>query len=525
MDESSLLTESVGQILLRQAKTRGDATALAWMDRGPGGGDGDGGGDGILRRMTYGRLAAAVNAVAHQLDHLPRGERVVVWGANSVEWVLVEYACAARGLVLVAYNTAWTDAEASSATELVEPALVFAGSGGRAAPLLERAERLPGAPPVRALADLSPLVDGSVAAASDAFLDVAPGEPFLIQFTSGTTGRAKGAVLTHRAAVNSAFLRLRPTTSSADVTLNSVPFHHVGGSVFVLLGALTTGSALVVTDSFNAEESVRLLTAAQVTQLGGVPTMVERVLDRPDAAAAVSGLRMVALGGTDISPALVRRIRDEVGAVVMVTYGQSECPLISNTAATDAPERVATTAGQSAEETEICIVDARTGEEVPVGETGEILVRSPMVMEGYFRMPEQTAQTLRADGLLRTGDLGSFDADGYLTIRGRLREVIIRGGENIYPAEVEAALGEHPDVLACAVVGLDDPHLGEQVAASVVTVGDRDPAELEAFLADRVAHFKIPRTWRFVAELPVTASGKVRRTAVRDSMQSSIKPV
>jgi fatty-acyl-CoA synthase len=512
--ESPLLTESVGQILLRQARTRGDDRALARVDGGS------------VRWLTYGQLAAAVNAIARQLAGVDRGERVAVWGANCVEWVFVEYACAARGLVLVPYNTAWTDAEAVSATELVEPALVFTGADGRGAPLRERAAGLPGTPPVRALDELSFLVDGSTAPASNASVDVGPDEPFLIQFTSGTTGRAKAAVLTHRAAVNSAFLRLRQITSSTDVTLNSVPFHHVGGSLSVLLGALTTGSSLVITERFNPEESVRLLTAAQVTQLGGVPTMIERILDRPDAASAVGGLRMVALGGTDISPTLVRRVRDEVGAVVMVTYAQSECPLVSNSAATDTPEQVAMTVGRCAEETEIHIVDHVTGRELPVGETGEILVRSPMVMRGYFRMPEQTADTLHPDGFLHTGDLGSLDADGYLTIRGRLREVIIRGGENIYPAEIEAALGEHPDVLASAVVGLEDAQLGEQVAASVVTRGRRvEPAELGEFLAGRLAYFKIPKVWRFVDELPVTASGKIRRTAVRDEMRSATKRV
>ena len=156
------------------------------------------------------------------------------------------------------------------------------------------------------------------------------------------------------------------------------------------------------------------------------------------------------------------------------------------------------------------------------GETGEIAVRSPVVMNGYYRMPERTAEVLPGDGFLRTGDLGSVDKDGYLTVRGRIREVIIRGGENIYPAEVEAALSEHPEVAGCAVVGIADPSWGEIVGASVLTRGRPvSAADLEAFLSQRLAHFKIPRVWRFVDAFPMTASGKIRRVEVKAEMNAA----
>jgi fatty-acyl-CoA synthase len=498
-----LLTETVAEVLGRQERANGEQRAVIWEQE-----------PGQLGWLTYAQLAARANAVARTLCGLAVGERVAVWGRNCVDWVLVEYACALRGLVLVALNTAWTDAEAASALELAEPAVLYAGDDSRGAPVAERARRLVRGTAVRDLGGLLGLPDAPRAAVS-----VEPDAPILIQFTSGTTGRAKGAVLTHRSVLNAAYLRQLRNPAAGGVGLNSVPFHHVGGSVSIILGALTTGSAFIVLDRFDPEQAVRLLPLAGVTDIGGVPIMVERILDQPGARAAARRVVTVGLGGTDISPQLVRRVRDELGAVVMTTYAQSECPLITNSEPGDPPDQVATTAGRPVDATEVRVVDPVTGVEAALGETGEIQVRSPVVMAGYFRMPERTAEALPGDGFLRTGDLGSLDAGGYLTVKGRIREVIIRGGENIYPAEVEAALSEHPQVVSSAVVGIADPAWGEIVGASVLITGALvAPADLEAFLAERLAHFKVPRVWRFVDEFPVTASGKIRRVLVKQEM-------
>jgi fatty-acyl-CoA synthase len=518
-----LLRETIGEVLRRQSRDHGERPAVLW----------EAGGD--LRGLTYAELERQASAVARDLGGLVPGERVAVWSRNCLEWVLLEYACALRGLVLVPFNTAWTDAEAAAAIELAGPSVLFAGLDSRGDPLTDRARQLPGDGLVRDLgrltdpagsggpADLTGLAgrpsgDGPPA---DAYPRPAiePDAPFLLQFTSGTTGRAKGALLTHSSVLNGAQLREQRDPATGGVTLNSVPYHHIGGSLYVILGALTSGGAFVIVDRFDPEQTVRLLPLAQVTHLGGVPIMIERILDRPGLRDAASTVKTVALGGADISPHLVRRIKSELGAVVHTTYGQSECPIISNSDPSDDPEVLATTAGRPVEATEVRIIDPATGQDATPGRTGEIAVRSPMVMLGYFTMPERTADVLPGDGFLRTGDLGSLDAAGYLTIRGRIREVIIRGGENIYPAEVEAALSGHPGVAACAVVGLADPAWGELVAASVVPRGDPvDPEELEAFLAGRIAHFKIPRVWRFVDGLPMTAAGKIRRTQVKDQL-------
>jgi acyl-CoA synthetase (AMP-forming)/AMP-acid ligase II len=210
----------------------------------------------------------------------------------------------------------------------------------------------------------------------------------------------------------------------------------------------------------------------------------------------------------------------------MVTYAQSECPLITNSEHGDAREILASTVGRPCEATEVRIVAPETHRVVGCGEVGEIQVRSPMMMSGYYGAPDQTTEAIGSDGFLRTGDIGSMDEQGYLRILDRVRDVVIRGGENIYPAEVEAALGEHPGVARCAVVGIPDRRWGEQVGACVVARGaPLDGAVLEKFLAGRIAHFKIPRTWLFVDEVPMTASGKIRRNVVRSQMADTVRNV
>jgi fatty-acyl-CoA synthase len=502
--QSILLDETVAGVLDRQVRAGGGKRAVLWET------------DGALHALTYAELAERANAVAATLDHLAPGDRVAVWGRNSVEWVLLEYACALRGLVLAPLNTAWTDVEAAAGIELAGPAVLYAGDDSRGLPLAERATRLAGGG-IRSLDGLLRLPGAPPAARAVIDADA----PFLIQFTSGTTGRSKGAVLSHRAVLNAAYLRERRDVASGGVCLNSVPYHHIGGSLYVILGALTMGGAFVVVDRFDPERTVKLLPLAGVTHLGGVPIMIERVMEQPGIRAAAGTVKTVALGGADISPQLIRRIKDDLGATVLTTYGQSECPMVTCSQQGDTDEQIATTAGRPVEATEVRIIDPATGLDAAPGETGEIAVRSPLVMRGYYRMPERTAEVLPGDGFLRTGDLGSIDSGGYVTIRGRNREVIIRGGENIYPAEVEAALSEHPAVAGCAVVGIADPRWGEIVGASVVPRGNpADPAELESFLAGRLAHFKIPRVWRFTGSLPMTAAGKIRRTEVKEEMNA-----
>lgn len=498
-----LLDLSVGALLLQYARSHPAATAVQWPFAGR------------VQTMTYSELAARALDVAGALSDLVEGERVAVWGRNCLEWVFLEYACALRGLLLVPLNTAWTDNEAAAAVDLVDPAVVVYGCDSRGDDLGRRARKLSMAGKVVSFDELR----GDAGAPALA-RPITADQPLLVQFTSGTTGRSKGAVLTHRAALNSAYLRARRDPGGA-VCLNSVPFHHVGGSVFVILGALSVSGSFLLVDRFKPTESVRLLVEAGVTHLGGVPTMIEQVLEEmASTSVRTASLQTIALGGATINPALVERIRRQTGAAVMVTYGQSECPLITNSDRADPADRIANSSGRPCDATEVQIVDVETGRTLTEGHVGEVHVRSAMMMSEYYGMPDATSEAFTNNGFLRTGDVGCLDCDGYLTIHDRVRDVIIRGGENIYPAEVEDALAEHPAVAASAVVGIDNAHWGELVGARVVArARSIDPADLERFLADRLAHFKIPRIWEVVDELPVTASGKVRRIVVRTEMR------
>lgn len=500
-----LLTESVPQLLARQAAAHGADPALYWPE---------GGG---LSRMTYAELASAAEAVARALaGRAAPGERVAVWSRNSVDWVILEYGCALAGLILTPFNTLWTDAEVEHAVRLTDPTLVFAGTGPTGDSLLPRAAGIRGGD---AVFDLTTLREWATGAAPGQLPVVRAEDAFLIQFTSGTTGRSKGSVLTHKAVLNAARERnRRDVIGPNDTWLNPVPYHHIGGSCFVILGGLVDAGAFVVVEKYVPSETMKLLDHGVVTRIGGVPTMILDALNHLGDHAAAAGLRSVAVGGATMTQHLVERIRTTLGAPVINTYAQSECPAITSTDIHDDSATIAGTVGRPVAGVHMKVIDPATGRTVPLGTVGEIVTRSPYVMRGYWGMPEQSAEVLTADGFLRTGDLASMDEYGNVTFQGRVRDVIIRGGENVYPAEVEELLAAHPGVAAAVLVGLDDERLGERVAGVVVRAPGSEVTgeELTEYLRDSVARFKIPELWRFVDALPMTASGKIRRFVVRD---------
>ncbi|MBV1688659.1 fatty acid--CoA ligase family protein [Novosphingobium sp. G106] len=339
---------------------------------------------------------------------------------------------------------------------------------------------------------------------------------FLIQFTSGTTGKAKGAAMSHRVALNGAWLRaVAADADETDVWINPVPLNHMGGAISLVLGCMTVGACYVVMNRFDPAQFVRLMHLCGATRIGGVPTMIYALLDQPGWAAAARDLRSVGSGGAQVPRPLIERLLED-GVTVIVAFAQSECPMISSTLPGEAPVLAAERVGRPIAHTQVKICD-RDGRTLQVGEVGEICVRGPVVMDGYFRMPEATAATIDADGFLHTGDLASLDAEGYIRVHGRSRDVIIRGGENIYPAEVEDCLLAHPDVQAVAVVAVPDTRWGQIVGAAVQLregLSAIEPDELEAHAAERIAHFKVPRRWRFVESFPLTPSGKIRKVEV-----------
>jgi len=267
---------------------------------------------------------------------------------------------------------------------------------------------------------------------------------------------------------------------------------------------------------FDAGEYLRLIRLCGATRIGGVPTVLLAMLEHPDWTPGQTRLRSVGAGGAQVPQTLVERLGREFDASVSVTYGQSEYPVITFSTPGEEPRILAETVGKVAPHVELKVVDLESGSILPLGEPGELCVRGPLGMTGYYRAPEATAKTIDADGFLHTGDLGTLDQNGYVRILGRVRDVIIRGGENIYPAEVEDALLRHPSVAGAAVVGVPDQKWGQQVGAAVqLKEGcNISPEALEEFISSRVAHFKIPRNWLFLSEFPLTPNGKVSKIEV-----------
>ena len=392
------------------------------------------------------------------------GDRIALWSRNAFEAVIVQHACALAGTIIAPFNTGWSDSEVAHALELTTPSLLFAGLGNRGDALMPRAKALASCP-------VLPLDEVAVLARSmhsSALPEIPQDAPYLIQFTSGTTGKAKGALLSQRAALLGGWLRpLVDGCDENDLWLNAVPFHHIGGSCAIVLGALTTASPFVVLERYDRDQLVRLMGQLGPTRMGGVPTMWHDILASADLPPKGT-VRTVTLGGASVPPGLVHAVRDRLGAVCVIGYGQSECPVATATLR-DAPiEEICDSIGRALPHVEIKVVD-QAGETVPLGETGEICVRGPIIMDGYWNNPEATRATIEPDGFLHTGDLGAMDDSGLLRMRGRLRELIIRGGENIYPAEIEAALLSHPAIAMAAVVGVEHERLGQEV-------GRRDPA-------------------------------------------------
>ena len=305
----------------------------------------------------------------------------------------------------------------------------------------------------------------------------------------------------------------------------TMPLFHTAGCGLATLGALQTGGANVLQcGGFDPDGALGLLDAERGTVVLCVPTMLIRMLDKAETAAKdVSAWRLVTLGGAPVPPEVVRRAQETFGVKVAIGFGQTEAsPYITHTLPDDPHPEALATVGRPLPQLEVKISDPDTGETLPLDSVGELRVRGYSVMAGYFDNPEATAETLDGEGWLHTGDLGSMDADGYCRIQGRLRDMIIRGGENVYPPEVEDVLFGHPDVSNVAVVGVPDPEWGESVAAFVQMKDGRpmSDTDLAAYCRERLASFKVPRIWRQVDGLPQTASGKVQKFALRKQFEA-----
>jgi fatty-acyl-CoA synthase len=511
-DGSVLLRDlTVGELLREAAQDSRDVVGLV------------AGIPGVDRRWTFGEvLAESERVAAALLARFSPGERVAVWAPNLPEWVLLEFGAALAGVVLVTVNPAYQRHELAYVLEQSGASGVFLVREWRGNAMLDSLETV--------RCDLAELRDVVLFEEWDEFLDsgvpvalpeVGPGDPAQIQYTSGTTGFPKGALLRHGALTDNAALYARGAElGPGDVYVNPMPLFHTAGCVLGALGSLHARAVHVVVIGFDPGLVLELIERERGTALLGVPTMQIALLEHPDVASRdLSSLRSAVSGGSLVPAELVRRIESTLGVQFCIVYGTTECsPLLTMTRFADSAEDKAATIGQPMPQTEVKIVDPITSEIVAPGIVGELCARGYMVMHGYFENKDATAQVIDADGWYHTGDLASMDERGYCRIEGRLKDLIIRGGENIYPREIEDALFTHPNVADVAVVGIPDDKWGEQVVACVrLSVVDKPTAEdLSAYLRERLAAFKVPRTWYLVDTFPLTASGKVQKFILRD---------
>lgn len=454
-------------------------------------------------RLTYGELDARVRRFAGGLARLGvrEGDRVALLAGNSLEFAVAVHGVARAGAILVPLNTRLTPAELAAQVKGVEPRILLcddarleqagaaaAGAGQEAPVPLGAIDAEPGGP-LREAHDLD--------------------DPFCIIHTSGTTGRAKGAVLTFgnfwASAAGSAF---NLGVSQEDRWLACMPLFHVGG-LSILVRSAVQGTAAVIQPGFDAGAVATALHGEGVTLVSVVATMLQRLLEA-DARPAPPQLRAVLVGGGPVPPPLLERAFAR-GYPVIQTYGLSET---ASQVATLSPGEALRRLGSAGKP----LITTRLRVDAPPGEPGEILVSGPVVMKEYWRDPTATAHALRG-GWLHTGDIGRLDGEGFLTVLDRRDDLIVSGGENVYPAEVEAALAAHPAVAAAAVAGLPDERWGQAVAAAVVLRAPASGDTLRDWLRGRLAGYKVPRQVTIVEALPMTANGKIQRHLVRALLQ------
>jgi fatty-acyl-CoA synthase len=508
---------------------------------------------------TYGELQAQVNRLAMGLIHLgiEPGDRVGIWGPNSSEWVLVQLATAKIGAIMVCINPAYRLYELEYALNKVECKTLitdvsfktsdYLGMINTLAPELEsshpgqlEAKKLPYLKHViRMGSDNSPGMynfDAVCAAGTDddeATMDalqgrLQPDDAINIQFTSGTTGNPKGATLSHCNILNNGFLTgLAMQLGPEDKLCIPVPLYHCFGMVLSVLACVSHGATMVFPGpAFDPEETLKSVETEGCTALHGVPTMFITELDHPRFSDYdLSTLRTGIMAGAPCPVEVMKRVLSEMHMDdILIAYGQTELSPINNmTLRNDTLERRTETVGRAMPWVEIKVVD-EAGRVVPVGQKGEICTRGYSVMQGYWNDEERTAETIDSAGWLHSGDIATMDEAGYVRIVGRIKDMIIRGGENIYPREVEEFLYQHPAISEVQVFGVPDEKMGEEVCAWIqLNDGfDLSDEDVKAYCRDQITHFKIPRHIRFVTEYPMTVTGKIQKFVMHDEMLTQL---
>ena len=536
----SLLDATIPAFLKEVVHRHGDRTAAVFQATGD--------------RWTYAQLSRRVDRMAAGLLdlNLYKGDRVGIWAPNRPEWLITQFATARIGLILVNINPAYRISELEYVLNKVGVKALITSTQFKTSAYIEmirelvpeleecqpgriRSKRLPalrtviqlGPDPAPGIFSFDEVMDrggGGHRWRLDTISDgLSPRDSINIQFTSGTTGAPKGATLTHHNIVNNAIfcaraMRLQPGESLCI----PVPLYHCFGMVLGNLSAAAYGVTMVFPgESFDARETLVALEKERCTAVHGVPTMFAAMLDHPEFDRFnLSAMRTGIMAGAPCPVTLMRRVIDDMNCrEITIAYGMTETsPISFQTEVDDHIDHRVSTVGRIQPHAEVKVVD-ENGRTVPVGEQGELLTQGYLVMKGYWNDENITRNSIK-DGWMHTGDLATIDAEGYCRIVGRIKDMLIRGGENIYPAEIEEFLLTHPDIAQVQVFGLPDEKYGEQVCAWVVLRQDSRLSEetLREFCRGKIAHYKVPYYVRFVNEMPMTATGKPQKFKMREAM-------
>ena len=515
-----LLGDTIGDNLDRTVARVGDRDAL--VDRASG------------RRWTYNELATDVDAVALGLQALgvAKGDRVGIWAPNCAEWVLTQYATAKLGAILVNINPAYRVHELEFVLNQAEVGTLVATPTFKTSDYEAMINEVrPNCPALRTVLligrpEWTELV-ASGRARDRALLKeirLSPDDPINLQYTSGTTGFPKGATLSHHNILNNGyFVGELCGYTELDRICIPVPFYHCFGMVMGNLGATTHGACMVVpAQAFDPKSTLDAVQAERCTSLYGVPTMFIAELALPDFDDYdLSSLRTGIMAGSPCPVEVMKQVIDRMGMTeVTICYGMTETsPVSTQTRADDSLDRRVSTVGRVHPHLEVKIVDPATGLTATRGEQGELCTRGYSVMLGYWAQPDKTAEVIDAARWMHTGDLAVMDDEGYVAITGRIKDMVIRGGENVYPREVEEFLYTHPDILDAQVIGVPDQRYGEELMAWIRMRPGAEPITVEQvreYCAGKLAHYKIPRYVHVVEEFPMTVTGKIRKVEMRE---------
>ncbi len=516
-----LLEETIPQNLARTVAAHGGRDALVSVEQG--------------LRYSYSEFAAEADRVARGLmaTGVAKGDRVGIWSPNYAEWVLVQYATARIGAILVTINPAYRSSELSYVLKQSDVSVLVAVESFLTSDYRSMVTEAWDTVPTERVVYLHTADWEGLLSAGESVLaeqleertaQLRPDDAINIQYTSGTTGFPKGATLSHRNILNNGFFIGEACQYTPDDRVCiPVPFYHCFGMVLGNLACTTHGSAMVIPAAgFDASATLRAVAQERCTSLYGVPTMFIAELGEPGLASHdLSSLRTGIMAGSPCPIEVMRQVVEQMNmSEVTIAYGMTETsPVSTQTSAHDPLEKRVTTVGRVHPHVGIRIVDPGTGKTVPRGAAGEFLTRGYSVMLGYWNDPERTAEAIDADGWMHTGDLAVMDDEGYVNIVGRIKDMVIRGGENVYPREIEEFLYTHPDVLEVQVVGVPDARYGEEVMAWIQLRDGADTTaeEIKDFCRGAIAHYKVPRYIKFTDAFPMTITGKIQKFKMRET--------